>query len=51
MNYHRRVNRAGSAIAKAEAINKVQQRRNIRAVVGNTVLTNSSMEAGVVRAL
>ena len=39
-------NRAGSAIAKAEAINRVSADTGVRAVVGKTVLTGASMEAG-----
>ena len=39
-------NRAGSAIAKAEAINRVSVDTGVRAVVGKTVLTGASMEAG-----
>ena len=40
------VNRSGSAIAKAEAINRIADDTGVRAVVGKTVLTGQSMEAG-----
>ena len=40
------INRAGSAISKAEAINRISSDTGVRAVVGKTVLTGVSMEAG-----
>ena len=40
------VNRNGSAISKAEAINRISDDTGVRAVVGKTVLTGVSMEAG-----
>ncbi|RZP22240.1 MAG: hypothetical protein EVA26_03705 [Burkholderiaceae bacterium] len=39
-------NRNGSAISKAEAINRISDDTGVRAVVGKTVLTGVSMEAG-----
>ena len=40
------INRNGSAISKAEAINRISDDTGVRAVVGKTVLTGVSMEAG-----
>ena len=40
------INSNGSAIAKAEAINRISDDTGVKAVVGKTVLTGVSMEAG-----
>ncbi|OUV02948.1 MAG: hypothetical protein CBC42_05435 [Betaproteobacteria bacterium TMED82] len=40
------INQAGSAIAKAEAINRISSDTGVTAVVGKTVMTGTAMKAG-----
>ena len=47
MNYQQRGLIELKAISKAEAINRISSDTGVRAVVGKTVLTGVSMEAGV----